>query len=387
MAGSGPRRASSASSPSNRSTRSMMIAAPWRFTCRSRRSRSIRRSAHGRRRCEVPYGSGPLDSISPRRTRRASRAGLRPTAVEQLVEGSARMSRWLLSSDPGRLPAAAGGAPQRLVGLALGGARPLGHHDARRSRADRHDSPSARGSPRPRRRSRRPLCVPAGTCERHRTVGRVDLHLDRRGPPATARAADPARGRRRPRGSAECGDEAHAQEEIAGRSAVDAALPLSGQAQDGAVAHAGGMSTSRLRPPSSVMRRLTPAAGRPAVTGNSASTSLPGIVNRTPPVRRRPPPCPRPNSEAKKSLKSPTSSRSAGIAGVVFRHRPPGGGVKSIPLFQFGAERVVLGALVGIAQDLVGLVDLLEPLGGLGRARRPAAGRDGACARAGGRRA
>jgi len=66
----------------------------------------------------------------------------------------------------------------------------------------------------------------------------------------------------------------------------------------------------------------------------------------------------------KKSLKLPRSSQSTDPPRSRSVLSGPGSCVKSIPLFS-SAERVVLGALLGVAQYLVGFVDLLEALGGL----------------------
>src|SRR2546430_71151 len=84
-----------------------------------------------------------------------------------------------------------------------------------------------------------------------------------------------------------------------------------------------GIVTSRLRP-STVIRRCPPCSTSSSVSGNSPSTSLPGIGMRTP-AR---PPDGRPKIDPKKSLKSSTPSHSVLTLGP----RPvSGGGVKSKP--------------------------------------------------------
>src|SRR3989442_656942 len=103
-----------------------------------------------------------------------------------------------------------------------------------------------------------------------------------------------------------------------------------------------GISTSRLRPPFNVIRRRALWSSSSSVTGSSASMSLPGIVTRTLPRPARP--VDRPKSEAKKSLTSPKSSHSADPAGP---RSAPGGGVKSIPLFQFAPRASYFPRLSG----------------------------------------
>ena len=231
------RRASSRSSPSNRSTRSTMIAAPSRFTCRSRRRRSIRRSRTAVAAVKA-YGSGPLDSISPRRTRRGEPSRAQTDGRRQLVEGRARSSMAAQLRRPAgcRRPWPRASMPRR-----PGARRRLGRSGT--TIADDRVEVAALHRPRAAARGRAGAGavrsgVPGGTV---RVTGpsSVSTLPRRRGPPATATAPDPSRGRHRPPGSAGAATRRTCRKRSPRRPAVDAGLALSGQAQHRAVARAG----------------------------------------------------------------------------------------------------------------------------------------------------
>ena len=183
-------RASSASRRSSRSRRSTMIAAPAKFTPRSRAG-APSAGAGPRRRRELARARARVGSTSPRRTRRASRAALMPAAAA--------------SSSPERCTSARRGA---LAIDICSGVRGGAH--ARSARAGRSAGAEARASaPRTPRapprsaargprsddrveiaaaavRARQPAAAQAQTppalragrhLERHRPVGRLDPHL------------------------------------------------------------------------------------------------------------------------------------------------------------------------------------------------------------------
>src|SRR6185295_14114925 len=76
-------------------------------------------------------------------------------------------------------------------------------------------------------------------------------------------------------------------------------------------------------------------------------------------------PCPAENRGEEVAESAPILVERGGIDRTPFG-AAPGRRCEVHPALPVRAERIVLGALVRIAQDLVGLVDLLEPLGGPG---------------------
>ena len=167
-----------------------------------------------------------------------------------------------------------------------------------------------------------------------------------------------------------------------------------------------GMRTSTMRawPPCLIaIRRVAPWNASSSVSSTSCSMSRPFCVRGARPVRvrghRRPPPPPKnvrkksENGSSLPNISCISSSRHRAIAAAarccraVGRRAAPAQGWPCCCACSYmppvGAELVVLAALLGIAEHLVGLVDLLELR--LGRLVARVDVRDGACAPASGR--
>ena len=173
------------------------------------------------------------------------------------------------------------------------------------------------------------------------------------------------------------GQKAHAQEQVARRTAADARPALAGEPDALAVADAARDGDLVVAPVAE--RDPAPAAGRRllerelddrlpvAAAATEAALEAAGAPAASERPRVRPP-----NRPSKKSLKSspPKSPPPKSTRTLPKPSKPskPDAPETSWPAFQFASEPVVALALLGVAQHLVGLGDLLEAVLG---ARRP----------------